>query len=421
MKIAVIGCGYVGSVTGAGFADLGHEITFADIDEEKVRMLAACTPPIYEKGLGALLEKNREHIQATTAIGPAVIESELVFICVGTPSREDGSIDLSYIYSAAETIGQALREKPGYKLVVVKSTVVPGTTEEVGRLIAEASGLNPGEDFGIAMNPEFLREGNAVADFLNPDRVVLGTGDEHALEVLRELYGPFSAPLYETTLRTAEMIKYTSNAFLATKISFANEIGNVCKALGIDAAEVFGGVGMDARISPAFFRTGIGFGGSCFPKDVRGLIAHATALGLEPAILRSVLAVNETQPLRLISLLKKHIPDLSGRTIGVLGLAFKPDTDDIRESRALPVVQALLSEGADVVAYDPKAAAGFSALLPEVTCGTPQDVLSADAVLILTEWAAFEELDYTGKIVIDGRRIRKAGAEAAVYEGVCWE
>jgi UDPglucose 6-dehydrogenase len=420
MKIGVIGCGYVGSVTGAGFAELGHDVLLVDIDREKVKLLNAAQAPVYEPGLEELIARNKVRLHATATI-EKLADRDLSFICVGTPSHEDGSIDLTYIRSAAEDLGGVLAQTATYQLVVVKSTVVPGTTEHVVKPAIEAAAhKTAGSEFGLAMNPEFLREGSAVKDFFEPDRIVFGTEDERSRRILAELYRPFHCEKVSTTIKTAEMIKYVSNAFLATKISFANEVGNLCKRSGIDVYEVFRGVGLDRRINPAFFRVGIGFGGSCFPKDVKALIAEAAAWGDDPRILRAVIQVNEAQPLKLLELLKRHISDLRGRRIGLLGLAFKPDTDDIRESRAVPVVERLLAEGAVVVAYDPQAMAAFAKRFPQITYASSAEVLKSDAVLIITEWPEFEQLDYTGKLVIDGRRIATAQKEAAVYEGVCW-
>jgi len=288
-------------------------------------------------------------------------------------------------------------------------------------VLEEASGKQAFVDFGLGSNPEFLREGSAVHDFSEPDRIVLGAKDARTMRALGDLYTSFTCPKIETSIRTAEMIKYASNAFLATKISFANEIGNLAKKLGIDAEEVFAGVGLDSRIGPAFFRTGIGFGGSCFPKDVRALIAGAGEHGEDLQILHAALRVNEDQPMRLIRLLQQYIRDLSGRRIGILGLAFKPNTDDIRESRAIPIIRALLDAGAEVVAYDPLAMESFASLFPEIEYASSAEiVLAADAVLITTEWEEFERLDYSGTIVIDGRRIAAASRTAKIYEGVCW-
>jgi UDPglucose 6-dehydrogenase len=420
MKISIIGCGYVGTVTGAGFAELGNEVLFVDIDEEKVNTLNSARSPIFEHGLAELIVKNKRRLHATVDYRELEY-SDITFICVGTPSKADGSIDLEYIKSAAEDIGKALKKKTNFHVVVVKSTVVPGTTEDIVKPIIErASDKKACDHFGVAMNPEFLREGSAVEDFFKPDRIVFGVEDARSKRILEELYQPFNGPTLSTGIKTAEMIKYVSNSFLATKISFANEIGNICKSLGIDAYDVFKGVGLDDRINPSFFRAGIGFGGSCFPKDVRALIAKAEELGETPQILQAVINANEEQPLRLITVLEKHIPVLKGRKIGVLGLTFKPDTDDIRESRAVPIIERLIEAGAHVVVYDPKATDAFEKRYPQIECASPEAVLDTDAVLIVTEWREFEHLDYSGKIVIDGRRVEKAKKEAAIYEGVCW-
>jgi|Deesub1362A_J573_1020465.scaffolds.fasta_scaffold05863_2 UDPglucose 6-dehydrogenase len=421
MKISIIGSGYVGIVTGIGFAELGNEVIFVDIDESKINLINSAKPPIYERGLKELMQKNKERFYATIDYNEAINKSQITFICVGTPPNPDGSINLDYVKSAAEALGKALKNKKDFHTVVIKSTVLPGTTEDVVKpIIEKESGKEAFEEFGLASNPEFLREGNAVYDFFNPDRIVIGVKDEKSKEILEQLYNSFNCPKLITDIKTAEMIKYTSNAFLATKISFANEIGNICKKLGIDAYEVFKGVGLDHRINPSFFRAGIGFGGSCFPKDVKALIAKAEELGEDPKLLKAVIDVNEEQPLRLIELLKKHIPDLNGKTIGILGLAFKPDTDDIRESRAIPIVRILLNEGARVVAYDPKAMENFQNIFPQVDYAPSEKVLESDAVLIVTEWGEFKNLNYKGRIIIDGRRIEKAKEEARIYEGVCW-
>lgn len=421
MNISILGTGYVGAVTGACFAELGNDVVFVDIDPAKLELIKTGRSPIFEPGLDELLTKNLDRISATTDTAQAIRETDATFICVGTPSNPDGSIDLRYIESASRDIGEVLREKEGWHMVVMKSTVVSGTTTGIVRSTLEAaSGKVAFRDFGLASNPEFLKEGSALVDVFSPDRIVIGAEDPRSRGVLETLYTTFDCPKLVVAIPVAEMIKYVSNAFLATKISFANEIGNLCKTMGIDTAEVFAGVGLDARINPAFFRSGIGFGGSCFPKDVRALIAQADVAGVPPKILSSVVAVNEDQPLRLLALLRKHIPDLEGKRIGLLGLAFKPDTDDIRESRAIPIIEALQDARADVIAYDPLAIENFRSLFPEITyASSAAEVLDSDAVLIITEWKEFEALDYTGKIVIDGRRVPKA-AIGSIYEGVCW-
>jgi len=421
MNISIIGTGYVGLVTGVCFASLGNKVICVDVDEKKIEMINKGMPPIYEEGLEQLLVENKNRIEATMDYRFAIQNSEITFICVGTPSKNDGGIDLSFVEEAAEEIGKQLKEKNSWHLVVVKSTVLPGTTRDVVLpLLEQCSGKKAGKGFGVAVNPEFLREGVAVKDFLEPDRIVIGYYDDKSRIVLRELYSGFSCPIVETSLSAAEMIKYASNAFLATKISFINEIGNMCKRLGIDTYEVADGIGLDKRIGRAFLDSGIGWGGSCFPKDLDALVSWAKKIGEEHRIINSVVEVNKKQPLKLLEILKKHVPKLRGKTIGVLGLAFKPDTDDVRESRAIPIVKQLLKEGAIVKAYDPKAMKNFKKLFSEVEyCSSAEEVLDGDAVLILTKWDEFRKLDYSGKIVIDGRRLEEA-KNARVYEGVCW-
>ena len=421
MRISIIGTGYVGSVTGVCFADMGHRVFFVDIDQQKLDSIQSGKSHFFEPGLDDLLVKNRQKISTTTEISEAVHNTDLTMICVGTPQNPDGSSDLRFIIDAAHSIGIALGRHQKYHTVIVKSTVLPGTTNDVVQPVLEQeSGKKAMADFGIGANPEFLKEGSAVDDFFHSDRIVIGTNDAKTKHTLENLYKPLHTPIFATDIKTAEMIKYVSNAFLATKISFANEIGNLCKLNGIDAYEVFRGVGMDSRINPHFFRSGIGFGGSCFPKDIHALISFAGSQGIDAKILKAVRETNENQPHKLIALLKKHL-DIKGKTIGVLGLAFKPDTDDIRESRAIPVVRALIDEGANVIAFDPMAIPVFSPLFPSVTYArSAQEVLESDAIVIITEWEEFSHLDYSGKIVIDGRRIVKARSEAGIYEGVCW-
>jgi UDPglucose 6-dehydrogenase len=421
VSISVIGTGYVGAVTGACLAELGHRIVFVGRDRKKLDRIDSGKSPIFEQGLDELLAKNRERIRTTTDISEAVRDTALTFICVGTPSGQDGSIDLQQVREVSLAIGNHLRSDGNDHTIIIKSTVLPGTTEMVViPLLEHESGKKAFLDFSVASNPEFLKEGTAVEDFFHADRVVIGSNDQKARQVLESVYQPLTVPIFSTTIKTAEMIKYASNAFLATKISFANEIGSICKKIGIDSHEVFKGVGMDSRIGPHFFRSGIGFGGSCFPKDVRALIAHAQTLGIEPHVLDAVMKTNEDQPLRMIALLKQYIV-ISGKTIGILGLAFKPGSDDVRESRAIPIIKLLCKEGASIIAFDPVAMDNFRSILPDITYAkTAQEVLAADAVLIMTEWEEFEEIDYRGKIVVDGRRIKKAESAALVYEGVCW-
>ncbi len=412
MKISVVGAGYVGLVTGIGFASLGHETTFIDLDAKKVEMIRRAEPPFYEKGLKELMRENFSNFSATTEFRE-VKDSEIVFICVATPFK-DGNMDLSQLKSAALEISKYLSEQ----IVVVRSTVLPGTTENLIPIL-EKSGRKAFADFGIAHNPEFLREGSALQDFFNPDRIVVGAEDERSKRTLSELYKHFKCPKIFTNIKTAEMIKLVANAFLSTKISFANEIGNICKKLGIDCYEVFEAIGLDRRISPHFFRAGLGFGGSCLPKDLKALILKAEEVGEEPKILKAVLEVNESQPLRMIEILKKHLGNLEGKKIGVLGLAFKPETDDIRDARSVVVVRKLLDEGAKIVAYDPRAMDNFRKIFPSIDYrNSSREVIEeAEAILIVTEWREFEGIDCKGKLVVDGRRVKVKNAK---YEGVCW-
>lgn len=421
MNISIIGTGYIGSVTGACFAEMGHQIIFVGRDTKKLEKIKSGKSPVFEPGLDQLLLKNIERISTTTDITDAVQKTEVTFICVGTPPSKDGSSDLSQIETVSHSIGKALRSDTTYHTIVTKSTVLPSTIENlIIPILEKESGKKAFVDFGVASNPEFLKEGTAIEDFFKTDRVVIGAQDQKTEDLLKKLYIPLNVPIFTTSIRTSEMIKFASNAFLATKISFANEIGNLCKELGIDSYSVFEGVGLDTRINPNFFRTGIGFGGSCFPKDVKALIAHAKSKGITPRVLNSVMAVNDDQPKRMIALLKKHLVP-NGRTIGVLGLAFKPDTDDIRESRAIPIINMLLKAGARVKAYDPVAIGNFRQQFPDLIYTTSaQEVLDSDAILIVTEWREFDSLDYHGKLVIDGRRLKKAQKDAAIYEGVCW-
>jgi len=421
MNLSIVGTGYVGLVTGACFAKLGHHITCVDIDQDKIRKINNGVSPLYEEGLDNLLLTYKDNITATTEYSPTVQTSDITFLCVGTPSLKNGGIDLSFLKEATKHIALALKNKNHYHLVAVKSTVLPGTTQDVVLpLLEQYSGKKVGKDLGLAMNPEFLKEGVAIKDFLEPDRIVIGSYDEKSKNTLRELYKNFSCPIVETSLAAAEIIKYASNAFLATKISFINEIGNLCKKLNIDTYDVAEGMGLDTRIGRPFLDSGIGWGGSCFPKDIDALIAWAKELNENVRIINSTRDVNTEQPLKLITLLKKHIPKLKGITIGILGLAFKPNTDDIRESRALPIIHELLKEGAKVKAYDPQAMNNFKRLYPQIEyCSKAAEVLSADAILITTKWKEFTTLDYRGKIVIDGRRIDQA-KNAHIYEGVCW-
>ena len=390
-------------------------MALVDIDNEKIEAINNRLPPIQEEGITEIL--NQAHLKATSDYRQ-IADADIIFLCVGTPVSEDGAMSLEHLTEATGQVTRALEGERGYYVVVVKSTVVPGTTEEVVIPILERAGKKAGKDFGICMSPEFLREGKAVYDFMNPMRVIIGEVDKRSGDMLLGLYRNFNAPILRTDLRTAEMIKLASNTFLTMKISFINEIGNISKKLGIDVYEVAKGMEFDDRIGSKFLNAGIGFGGSCLPKDLRALIGKAKEIGYESRMLEETLNLNEKQALKLVQLLQKHI-SLKGACVGLLGLAFKPGTDDVRDSRAIGVVQALLQAGATVRAYDPLAMENFKKLFPQIDYVTIEKVLNCDAILIITEWEEFNDLDYTGKIVIDGRRIAKA-REARIYEGVCW-
>jgi UDPglucose 6-dehydrogenase len=429
MKISIVGTGYVGLVSGACLAELGHEVVCVDVDPGKVDMITTRNPPIYERGLQELLNRNvPDRLTATTDLRKAVLESDLSMIAVGTPF--DGTvIDLKYIRQAATDIGNVLREKPGYHMVVVKSTVVPGTTTDVVLpILEEASGKTAGEDFGVGMNPEFLREGEAIEDFMHPDRIVLGAIDKRSTDVLDRLYSVFrDVDVVRTDPGTAEMIKYTANSLLATLISFSNEIANLCAAQKVDVADVMKGVHLDRRFSPilaggervtpgliAYLWPGAGFGGSCFPKDVRALIAHGASGGANMQLLSSVIDVNDRQPQKMIEMLEKGVGKIEGIDVTVLGVAFKPGTDDIRESPSIPVIQALAAKGARVTAFDPIARKEAEHVLGNTVVfrdTLAEAVNGAKAILLMTAWPEFKNLpELVGMseneaLVIDGRRM----------------
>jgi len=426
VKISVIGSGYAGLVNAVGFAHLENIVTCVDIDKKKIDNINNGISPIYEEGLeenlkGALKKGN---IKATTDITKAVMETDITFIAVGTPSNNDGSINLKYIRKVSEDIGNILKKKDRYHTITVKSTVVPGTTEDVvAKTIESVSGKKRGKDFGLAMSPEFLREGKAMQDFLKPDRVVIGEHDNKSGDMLYALNKPLTDNILRTDIKTAEMIKYTSNAFLATKISFTNEIGNICKKLGIDVYDVMKGVGMDFRISPYFLNAGCGFGGSCFPKDVKALIAKSKDLGYDPLLLENVIKVNISQPKIMIELAKKHLGTLKDKKITLLGLAFKPGTDDIREAPSIIIIEELLKVGAKITVYDPQAMDSIKAMFGDKInyMPTKKDAIAAsDTIMLVTEWDEFREEDlYHGKLVIDGRKTLEKRTESN-YEGICW-
>jgi UDPglucose 6-dehydrogenase len=410
-----------GLVTGAVFADLGNEVICVDIDPRKVEMILKGIPPIYEPGLEELLHRNleEERLTATTDLEAAVRESEVIFITVGTPPRENSEPDLCHVIEVAQTIGRALN---GYKIIVNKSTVPVGTGDLVRRVI-EAHRVEPHE-FDVVSNPEFLREGSAVHDTLYPDRIVIGTDNPRAAMKMVELYAPLERPMLITNLATAEIIKYASNTFLALKISFINAIADLCERVGADVTQVAKAMGYDPRIGPAFLQAGLGFGGSCFPKDVQAFAHTMRRYGLDPTLFETVLAINEQRPVQFVARMRERLGTLQGRVIGLLGLAFKPNTDDIREARSLEIIRLLLQEGAIIKAYDPAAMPKVQSLYPQLCyCRNAYEVAEgADALALITEWNEFKQLNmerirclmrapnlFDGRNLYDPVRMQKLG------------
>ncbi|MEA1932088.1 MAG: UDP-glucose 6-dehydrogenase AglM [Euryarchaeota archaeon] len=426
MHITVIGSGYVGTTLSACLAALGHEVTAIDIDTEIVETINRGRSPVSEPGLDELVATHSgDRLRATTDYG-AVEESDVAFLAIGTPSYADGRIDLGGITSAAEALGESLAEidADDRPLVAVKSTITPPGISEV-RSALEA-GLGDGE-VELATNPEFLREGSAVSDFQQPDKLVFGTDSAWATERLQELYEPLAAdvPTIETDPETAMMIKYANNAFLATKISLVNDLGNICKEFGLDAYEVMDAIGLDDRISERFLRSGVGWGGSCFPKDVDALIAAARGEKYTPRLLEAAVDVNDRQPKRLLDLLDEHV-DVADKRIAVLGLSFKPRTDDVRNSRAIPVITGLLERGAHVVGYDPVATESMRERIPEIEYAdsAAEALDGAAGAVVVTDWEEFASLDsefeaMVEPVVVDGRRIVEPTDELT-YEGLTW-
>jgi UDPglucose 6-dehydrogenase len=440
MKLSIIGTGYVGLVTGACLADKGHDVTCVDIDPARVESLNRAQSPIFENGLTELLRRNVGHrLKATSDLAAAVMNSELTMIAVGTPF--DGkTIDLTAVLAASRQIGAALKQKSGYHVVVVKSTVVPGTTAgQVLPALEASSGKTAGADFGVGMNPEFLSEGEAVHDFMFPDRIVVGGIDERSIALIEEIYNEFpETPKIRTNTSTAELIKYASNALLANLISFSNEIASLGSALGgIDSVDVMRGVhlsqyfrGRDSVGLPpitAFLQAGCGFGGSCLPKDVKALIAHGKSAGQAMPLLEAVIRINEAQPSKVIAMLRKHWPSLQNLRVAILGLAFKPGTSDVRESPAFPIMRELLGEGVRVNAHDPVAIEEARKVLarPEVNyCEDLHAALDgADAVVVVTPWPEYRDvpalLHDRGQppVFVDARRAFDKSA-APRYEGI---
>jgi len=430
MNVAVVGTGYVGLVAGTCFAELGHRVACVDNNQDKLATLRAGKIPIYEPGLEEMVPKNVQggRLTFTDDLGAAVRDAEVVFIAVGTPPGEDGSADLQYVIAVAEAVADAMN---GFKVVVMKSTVPIGTCDRVRAIIASRSK----EHFAVVSNPEFLREGVAVGDFMRPDRIVVGASDERAVEVMRRLYRPLTADGAKFLLmdvRSSEMTKYASNAMLATRISFMNEISLLCEKVGADVENVRRGMGADDRIGPSFLKAGVGYGGSCFPKDVAALLQTAKEYTTELGILRATTAANETQKRRLVECVKEDFgEDLSGRRFGVWGLAFKPSTDDMREAPSEPIIEGLIAAGATVVAFDPAARHTAHVVFGDTITYAEdpyQAVEGVDALLLVTEWAEFTNPDWERiwalmkqHSIYDGRNLweqRELAAQGFRYRGI---
>ena len=432
MKVVVIGAGYVG-ITLSCLTEFGHEVTMLGREKEKAERIARGISPIYEPGLEEVLRSGiKKGLLKSTVDYSVVKAADVIFICVGTPSRDDGSIDLSQVETCSRQIGEQMRDSDGYKVVVVKSTCLPGTTTDVViPIVEEASGKKAGEDFGACMNPEFLREGSGVYDFMNPDKIVIGGIDSASQKVLSDLYSGFDPkfPRIFTDTNTAEMIKYGNNAMLATRISFMNELANICEHYNADVKEVARAMGIDSRIGPKFLNAGAGFGGSCFPKDVKALISAAKKVGVKPTLLEEVMKINDVQPQRMIDLAEKTIGDLTDKKISILGLAFKSDTDDMRDSRATVVIQSLLRKHAKVRAYDPKAMENAKSIFNNLItfCDSKEECIKdADLIMVMTEWDEFRDMEMSNvnAPIVDGRRIidpAKVAQKGLVYRGIGWK
>jgi UDPglucose 6-dehydrogenase len=411
VNICVIGTGYVGLVTGVVFSDLGNEVICVDKNEEKITLLRSGIMPIYEPGLEEMVARNAEEgrLTFTTDLEAAVRKSEVVFICVGTPPKEDGSTDMTQVESAARGVAAAMDR---YKVIVNKSTVPVGTGNFVREIIEMNKRRNV--DFDVVSNPEFLREGSAIQDTLHPDRIVIGAPNQIVAMKILELYAPLERPMIITDVASAEMIKYASNAFLATKISFANAIANICEAVGADVISVVKGMGSDARIGAAFLNAGLGYGGSCFPKDSTSLLHTARKHGYDFPLLQATIATNEEQPKRFIRKIERVLGGFEGKKVAVLGLAFKANTDDMRDAKSLDVIQALLAGGATVTAYDPIAMENTKRIFPQITYAKNafDAADKADAVVVVTEWNEFKQINLEklkqtmkGAFVFDGRNL----------------
>ena len=418
MNICIVGVGYVGLVTGSCFAEFGHNVVCVDNDEEKIESLRQGKIPIYEPGLEEMVKRNQTagRLHFATDAAEAVEKSLAIFIAVGTPSVGSGSANLEYVYQVAETIGKLMK---GYKIIVTKSTVPVGTGKEIREIIKKNQEMETA--FDVASNPEFLREGSAIEDFMRPNRVVIGADSEQATAIMQDLYAPLyliESPFVITNVETAEMIKYASNAFLATKISFINEMANICEMVGADVHQVAKGMGLDKRIGPKFLHPGPGYGGSCFPKDTRAIANLAGSLGYRFKIVEAVIEVNEAQYKRMVDKIEGILGNFEGKRLGILGLTFKPNTDDIRESPAINIIRSLIKKGASISAFDPAGLEASKQVLNEVNYvqNIYDAAKDADALIIITEWNEFRNLDWDrmktllrSPIVVDLRNIYEPG------------
>jgi UDPglucose 6-dehydrogenase len=412
MNVCVIGAGYVGLVTGAVFADLGNDVICVDNDKEKIAKLKKGVMPIYEPGLEEMVQRNMSdnRLSFTTEIAEGVKKSEVIFIAVGTPAKENGETDLSYVEAVANEIARSIDR---YKIIVNKSTVPVGTGDFVRNIIE--TNKRRSVDFDVVSNPEFLREGSAISDSLYPERIVIGAPNQNVAMALLELYAPLERPMLITDVESAEMIKYASNAFLAMKISFINFIANICEKAGADAIQVAKGMGYDSRIGPAFLQAGLGFGGSCFPKDTLSLIQTGCRFQESPALLEAVIAVNANRVPRFVRRIEERLNPLKGKVIGILGLAFKPNTDDMRDAKSLEIIELLLKKGAMLKVYDPIAMDNARTLLGDTVTycrNSYETVRGADALVVVTDWNEFKLLnldklkqEMKQPIIFDGRNI----------------
>ncbi len=443
INISVIGMGYVGLASGLGYTSHGYRTTITDIISSRVENLKKGIMPFFEPHLQGLVNKEVESgmLRASTNNIETIRESNVTFICVGTPSLHDGSADLKFVREVAKDIGIAIRDKREYHVVVVKSTVLPCTTESIVLpVVEEFSGKKAGDEFGIIMNPEFLRQGQAVHDSLHPDRIIIGQMDDRAGEMVHRIYEGYTdekgdpVPILHVEIKAAELIKYAANSLLATKISFANEFARICEKFNIDVYDVMKGVGLDSRINPLFLNAGCGFGGSCFPKDVNAIVSMAEAIEVETPIMEAVLHTNDIQPMHFVSIIEDVVGDLEGKVVAFLGLSFKPDTDDVRETRALPIIQKLYLEGARIRAYDPQASDRFRSLtdLPITYTDSIEEALDgADFAVIQSDWNDFRNIEpatfkrlLREPVVIDGRRTydpKEMKSAGITYRAIGWK